>query len=75
MTHPVPKRPRVLLAEDHRELAKAVSRVPDWTARSWEMYRTAARCWKPRRRQPDVIVVDLHLPNVNGLSYVVKSGK
>ena len=29
MTDPGPRRPRVLLAEDHNELAKAVTRVLD----------------------------------------------
>ena len=68
MMHPVARRPRVLLAEDHSELAKAVARVlaldcdvvgnvPDGSA-----VLEAAQ-----RLQPDVIVLDLHLPNVNGL--------
>ena len=62
------KRPRVLLAEDHEEVAKAVCRVlaldcdvvgsvPDGSA-----VLEAAQ-----RLQPDMIVLDLDLPNVNGL--------
>ena len=68
MTDRVPKRPRVLLAEDHNELAKAVARVlgldcdvvgnvPDGSAVLEAV----------QRLQPDVIVLDLHLPNVHGL--------
>ena len=62
------RRPRVLLAEDHAEVAKAVSRllsldcdvvgnIPDGSA---VLEAT-------QRLQPDVIVLDLNLPNVNGL--------
>ena len=68
MTHRVPKRPRVLLAEDHAELAKAVSRV---LALDCEVVGNvpdgSAVLEAAQRLQPDVIVLDLHLPNVNGL--------
>jgi len=62
------KRPRVLIAEDHAGVAKAVGRVlaldcdvvgivPDGSA----LLEAA------QRLQPDVIVVDVNLPKVNGL--------
>ena len=62
------KRPRVLLAEDHAAVSKAVSRmlsldcdvvghVPDG----------AAVLEAAQRLRPDVIVLDLNLPNVHGL--------
>jgi DNA-binding NarL/FixJ family response regulator len=64
----VPSRPRVLIADDHPGFAKALSRllsidcevvglVDDGRA----VAPTAARL------QPVIVVVDLNLPNVNGL--------
>ena len=64
----MPKRPRVLIAEDHPGVAKAVCRmlaldcdvvgvIPDGSA----LLEAA------QRLQPDVIVVDVNLPNVDGL--------
>ena len=64
----LPMRPRVLIAEDHPGVAKAVCRllaldcdivgnVADGRA-----VREAAQ-----RLQPDVVVVDLNLPHVHGL--------
>ena len=62
------KRPRVLLAEDHPGVAKAVCRV---LALDCEVVGTVADgsavLEAAQRLQPDVIVVDLNLPNVNGL--------
>ena len=64
----MPKRPRVLLAEDHPEVAKAVCRV---LALECEVVGSVADgsavLEAVQRLQPDVIVVDLNLPNVNGL--------
>ena len=64
----LPKQPRVLLAEDHAELAKAVSRV---LALDCEVVGNipdgSAVLEAAQRLQPDVIVLDLNLPNVNGL--------
>lgn len=64
----MPKCPRVLLAEDHPGMAKAVCRV---LALECEVVGTVADgsavLEAVQRLQPDVIVVDLHLPNVNGL--------
>ena len=62
------KQPRVLIAEDHPGVAKAVCRmlaldcdvvgvIPDGSA----LLEAA------QRLQPDVIVVDVNLPNVDGL--------
>ena len=41
-------RPRVLVADDHPGLAKAVCRRWRWTAMSWESSPTAAHCWRQR---------------------------
>ncbi len=64
----LPRRPRVLLAEDHPAMAKAVSRV---LALDCDVVGTVADgsavLEAVQRLQPDVIVVDLNLPNVNGL--------
>ena len=64
----MPKRPRVLIAEDHPGVAKAVCRV---LALECEIVGTVADgstvLEAARRLQPDVIVLDLHLPNINGL--------
>ena len=62
------RRPRVLLAEDHPAVAKAVCRV---LALDCEVVGSVADgsavLEAAQRLQPDVIVVDLNLPNVNGL--------
>jgi DNA-binding NarL/FixJ family response regulator len=62
------KRPRVLIAEDHPGVAKAVCRV---LALDCDVVGTVADgsvvLEAVQRLQPDVIVVDLNLPNVNGL--------
>ena len=64
----LPKRPRVLLAEDHPGVAKAVCRV---LALDCDVVGSVADgsavLEAAQRLQPDVIVVDLNLPNVNGL--------
>ena len=64
----MPNRPRVLIAEDHQGMAKAVSRL---LSLDCEVVGTVADgsavVEAVQRLQPDVIVVDLHLPNVNGL--------
>jgi len=63
----MPHRPRVLLADDHPGVAKALSRflsldcdVVGIVADGSEVADAAARL------QPVVTVVDVHLPNVNG---------
>jgi CheY-like chemotaxis protein len=64
----LPKRSRVLLAEDHPEVAKAICRL---LAQDCEVVGTVADgravLEAAQRLLPDVIVVDLNLPNVNGL--------
>jgi len=62
------KRPRVLLAEDHAGVAKAVCRllVLDCDVVGIVASGTAV-IEAAQRLQPDVIVVDLNLPGVNGL--------
>jgi two-component system, NarL family, response regulator DevR len=64
----VPTRPRVLLADDHPGVVKALSRllsldceVVEVVADGSEVAEAAARL------QPVVTVVDVHLPNVSGL--------
>ena len=62
------KRPRVLIAEDHPGMAKAVCRL---LALDFEVVGTVADgsavLEAAQRLQPDVIVVDLNLPHVHGL--------
>ena len=64
----MPKRPRVLVADDHPEVAKAVCRV---LALDCEIVGSVADgsavLEAVQRLQPDVLVLDLHLPNVNAL--------
>jgi len=64
----LPKRPRVLVADDHPAVAKAVCRV---LALDCEVVGSVADgsavLEAALRLQPDVIVLDLHLPNVNAL--------
>ena len=64
----MPIRPRVLIADDHADLVKAVSRL---LAVDCDVVGTvgdgSAVLEAAQRLQPDVIVVDLNLPNVNGL--------
>ena len=62
------KRPRVLIAEDHAGVAKAVGRV---LALDCEVVGIvpdgSALLEAAQRLQPDLIVVDVNLPKVNGL--------
>jgi DNA-binding NarL/FixJ family response regulator len=61
-------RPRVLIADDHADLVKAVGRL---LAVDCDVVGTVADgsavLEAAQRLRPDVIVVDLNLPNVNGL--------
>ena len=63
-----PRRPRVLIADDHPDLVKAICRV---LALDYEVVGIVADgsavLEAAQRLQPDVIVLDLNLPNVNGL--------
>jgi DNA-binding NarL/FixJ family response regulator len=64
----VPKRPRVLIAEDHPGVAKAVCRL---LALDCDVVGTVADgsavSEAAQRLKPDVIVIDLNLPHVHGL--------
>ena len=60
------KRPRVLIAEDHAGVAKAVGRVLDCDVVGI-VPDGSALLEAAQRLQPDVIVVDVNLPKVNGL--------
>ena len=61
-------RPRVLVAEDHPEVAKAVCRLLamdcDIVGRVED---GSAAVEAAQRLEPDMIVIDLNLPHVNGL--------
>ena len=61
-------RPRVLVADDHPEVAKAVSRL---LALDCEVVGSvadgSALLEAVQRLQPDVIVLDLNLPKINAL--------
>jgi len=61
-------RPRVLVADDHADLVKAVCRL---LAADCDVVGTVADgsavLEAAHRLRPDVIVVDLNLPNLNGL--------
>jgi DNA-binding NarL/FixJ family response regulator len=63
-----PLRPRVLLADDFPDMVKAISRL---LALDCEIVGTVsdggALLEEARRLQPDVIVLDANLPNVNSL--------
>lgn len=62
------KRPRVLVADDHLELTKAVCRL---LTMDCDVVGTvadgAALLEAAQRLQPDIVVLDLNLPNVHGL--------
>ena len=64
----LPKRPRVLIAEDHFGVAKAVCRM---LSLECDVVGTVADgsavLEAAQRLQPDVIVVDLNLTHVHGL--------
>jgi DNA-binding NarL/FixJ family response regulator len=64
----LPKRPRVLVAEDHTAVAKAVCRL---LALDFDVVGSvadgSAAIEAVRRLQPDVMVLDLNLPKINGL--------
>ena len=64
----LPTRPRVLIAEDHPGMAKAVCRLLSLACDIVGHVadgRTVVEA--AQRLQPDVIVVDVNLPHVNGL--------
>ena len=62
-------RPRVLIADDHADLVKALSRL---LAVDCDVVGSvadgSAALEAAERLRPDVVVVDLNLPNLNGLA-------
>jgi CheY-like chemotaxis protein len=64
----VPRRPRLLIADDHPGMAKAVSRVLSLDCDIVGIVTDGGAVVEAAQRlHPDVIVVDLGLPGVNGL--------
>jgi DNA-binding NarL/FixJ family response regulator len=64
----LPRRPRVLIAEDHAGLAKAVGRLLALDCDVLENVADGSAVLEAAQRlQPDVIVIDLNLPKINGL--------
>ena len=64
----MPKRPRVLIAEDHPGVAKAISRILSLDCDVvGNVADGSAVLEAVQRLQPDVVVVDLNLPHVHGL--------
>ncbi len=64
----LPKRPRVLIAEDHPEVAKAVCRMLSLECDVvGNIADGSAVLEAAQRLRPDVIVVDLNLPQIHGL--------
>jgi DNA-binding NarL/FixJ family response regulator len=64
----LPKRPRVLIAEDHPGVADAVRRLLALDCDVVGIVSDGNAVLEAARRlQPDVVVADLNLPNVNGL--------
>ena len=68
MTFPINSRPRVMIADDHPEVTKAICRL---LALDCDVVGTvadgAAVLEAAQRLRPDVIVMDLNLPAVSGL--------
>ena len=62
------KRPRVLIADDHPDLAKAICRMLSLDFEVADIVADGSAVMEAvQRLQPDVIVLDLSLPNVSGL--------
>ena len=72
----LPMRPRVLIAEDHPGVAKAICRL---LALDCDIVGNVADgravLEAVQRLQPDVVVVDLNLPHVHGLEVCRHSSK
>ncbi len=64
----LPRRPRVLVADDHPEVAKAVRRLLTLDCEVVGSVTDGSALQEVvQRLQPDVVVLDLNLPNVHGL--------
>lgn len=68
MTSDLQKRPRVLVADDHAEMRKAICRL---LALDCDVVGTVTDggdvLGAAQRLRPDVIVIDLNLPTISGL--------
>jgi DNA-binding NarL/FixJ family response regulator len=68
MTSQSQKRPRVLVADDHPEMVKAICRL---LALDCEVVGTVSdggdALGAAQRLRPDVLVIDLNLPTISGL--------
>jgi DNA-binding NarL/FixJ family response regulator len=68
MTSPDHKRPRVLVADDHPEMMKAICRL---LALDCDVVGTVTDggdvLGAAQRLHPDVVVIDLNLPTISGL--------
>ena len=61
-------RPRVLLADDHASMLTALKRLLESSFAVVGTVRTGAHALEAARSlQPDVIVIDLRLPDIDGL--------
>jgi DNA-binding NarL/FixJ family response regulator len=62
------RRPRVLLVDDHPAVAKAVSRLLSLDCEVVGIIVDGSAALEAvERLEPDVVVLDMNLPNVNGL--------
>ena len=63
-----PRRPRVLLADDYANMLTAMERLLSYSCDIVGTVTTGAQLLDAARRlNPDIIVVDLHLPDMSGL--------
>ena len=61
-------RPRILLADDNDALLAALRRLLNWSYTVVGAVRTGTEAIEAARvLQPDVIVIDVRLPDINGL--------
>ncbi len=64
----LPRRPRVLIADDHAAMSKAISRVLSLDCEVVGSVADGSAVLEAAQRlQPEVIVLDLNLPNVDGV--------
>lgn len=61
-------RPRVVLADDHAYLLTAIERLLSWSCDVVAMVTTGVELLEAAGRlQPDVVVIDLRLPDMSGI--------
>jgi DNA-binding NarL/FixJ family response regulator len=67
MTSLVKTRPRVLVADDHPEMTKAICRLLAIDCEVVETFADGRAVVEAAQRlQPDVVVIDLNLPTISG---------